>query len=91
MEEILKIVLEYVSIWAPSLVAVLGVVVTILTALGKSKAAFDNLKADNTLKEVNEKLTKLAAENEELVRCNKLLLDNITKIQDYADNKKKEE
>lgn len=91
MEEFLRIVLEYVSIWAPSLVAILGVVVTIITALGKTKAAFDDLKADKTLKDVNSKLSKLTAENEELIRCNKLLLDKITKIKDYADNKKKEE
>ena len=90
MEEILRIILEYVSIWAPSLVAILGMVVTILTAINKTKEAFDNFKADTTLKDVNKKISELTDQNEELVRCNKLLLDNITKIQDYADNKKKE-
>ena len=90
MEEILQIIIEYVSIWAPSLVSIIGIVVTILTALGRTKEAFENLKADKTLLELNKKLEKLASENEELVRCNKLLLDNITKIKDYANCKKEE-
>ena len=91
MEEILRIIMEYISIWAPSLVAILGVVVTILTALGKTKEAFENLKGDKTLKDVNDKLTTLASENEELIRCNKLLLENITRIKGYADEVKKKE
>lgn len=90
MEEILRIIVEYVSIWAPSLVAILGVVTTILVALGKTKDAFDKLNKDETLKDVNSRLKQLTSENEELIRCNKLLLDQITKIQDYADTKKKE-
>ena len=90
MEEILRIIVEYVSIWAPSLVAILGVVTTILVALGKTKDAFAKLNKDETLKEINTKLTQVASENEELVRCNKLLLDELTKIKGYADIKKKE-
>ena len=88
MEEILRIVLEYVSIWAPSLVSMLGVVITIITALNKTKDAFEKLKADKTLLELKNEISKLATENEELIRCNKLLLDQITKIKDYADHKK---
>lgn len=90
MEEFLRIIMEYVSIWAPSLVSMLGIVITVLTALGKSKEAFDNLKADKTLDDLNNKLTKVISENEELIRCNKLLLDNITRIKNYADHKKEE-
>ena len=90
MEEILRIIVEYVSIWAPSLVAILGVVSTILVSLGKTKEAFAKLNKDETLKTVNTKLTKVVNENEELIRCNKLLLDELTKIKGYADAKKKE-
>ena len=90
MEEILRIIVEYVSIWAPSLVAILGVVTTILVSLGKTKEAFAKLNKDETLKAVNTKLTKVVNENEELIRCNKLLLDELTKIKGYADAKKKE-
>lgn len=88
--EFIETILSYASIWAPSIVAMLGVVVTILTALGRTKEAFDNLKKDETLKEVKDELKKVASENEELIRCNKLLLDQITKIKDYSEAKKKE-
>ena len=90
MTEILKIIVEYVAIWAPSLVAVLGVVSTVLVALSKTKEAFSKLNKDETLKELKTEMKKLVSENEELVRCNKLLLDNYTKIKDYVDTKKKE-
>lgn len=91
MEDIIRIVLEYVSIWMPSLVAIFGVVTTILVALGKTKDAWDKLKKDTDYKDVKDKLTNVASENQELIRCNKLLLDEITKIRNYADVKKKEE
>lgn len=90
MTEILQIIVEYVAIWAPSLVAVLGVVSTVLVALSKTKEAFSKLNKDETLKELKTEMKKLVSENEELVRCNKLLLDNYTKIKDYVDTKKKE-
>lgn len=90
MEQIFEIIIQYASIWAPSLVAILGVITTILVALGKTKDAFDQLNRDETLKDVRKQLVSLAQENAELVRCNKLLLEQITKIKDYADQKKKE-
>lgn len=91
MEEIITIILEQAAIWAPSLVAILGMVYSVITTIGKFNKTIDTFKADKTLAEVNAKLSALAAENEELVRTNKLLLDQITKIHNYADAKKKEE
>lgn len=84
MEDIIKIVLEYVAIWAPSLVAILGIVASILTAYNKTAEAIEAFKADKSLKDVNDNITRLANDNAELVRCNKLLLEEITKIKDYA-------
>ena len=86
--EILELILSYVSIWAPSLVAIAGVITTILVALKKCKDAFDNLNKDEALKNVNKKLTCLTAEQEELIKCEKLLLDQLTRIKDFADNTK---
>lgn len=90
MEEILKIVMEYVSIWAPSLVAMLSVVATVLGCLNKTKESFEKLNKNDILKDLNKKLTTVITENEELVRCNKLLLEQITKIKGYSDKKKEE-
>lgn len=88
--EILEVIIEYASIWVPSLVAILGTITTVLTALNKTREAFDKLNKDETLKQINAKLVSVVSENEELVRCNKLLLDKITEIKNYADNKKGE-
>lgn len=88
--EFIEILVEHVSIWLPSLTAIIGIVITILSALGKVKTAIKEFKADTTLNDVNTKLQKLTEENQELIRCNKLLLDQITKIKDYADHKKGE-
>ena len=59
----LETILTYASIWAPSLVAVLGTVALILTAIGKVKEAYDKLNKDETLKEVNKKLDAVINEN----------------------------
>lgn len=90
MNEFLQIIVEHVSIWAPSIVAVLSIVCTVIPAIVKVSEALKKLREDKTLAEVGRKLETLASENEELVRCNKLLLDKITKIQNYADHKKEE-
>lgn len=88
MEELIKIVIEYVSIWAPAIVSISGTVAVIVGCYNKFKTALDGLKEDKTFKELNKKIDKVAHENEELIRCNKLLLDQITRIKDYADHKK---
>lgn len=91
MEEILRIVVEYVSIWAPSLVAILGVLSTVLVALAKTKDAFEKLNKDETLKTVKNQLSALVSEHEELREYFKLMMDEMTKIKNYTDNKKKGE
>lgn len=85
----MEILMTYVAIWAPSLVAVLGVVASVVLAINKATAAIRDIKLDKTFIELNNKLTTMAKENEELIKCNKLLLDQITKIKDYADQKEK--
>jgi hypothetical protein len=85
----MEILMTYVAIWAPSLVAVLGTVAAVVLAINKATAAIRDIKLDKTFVELNNKLSTMAKENEELVKCNKLLLDQITKIKDYADQKEK--
>lgn len=91
MTELFTLLMSYVSIWAPSLTAILGIALTVVLAMGKVKSAIDAFKADKTLAALYEKVDKLTSQNTELTRCNKLLLDQLTKIQDYADNIKKED
>lgn len=82
--------LEMIIIWAPSLVAILGIVGTVLSALAKTKAAVAEFKDSTELKSAITEMKRLSAENQELNRNYKLLLDQITKIQGYADAIQKE-
>lgn len=90
MTEILQIIVEYVAIWAPSLVAILGTITTVILAINKCRDAILDWKNDETLHGVKDELVKISQENEELVRCNKLLLEELTKIKGYADAKNRE-
>lgn len=89
MVELIEIIVQYVSIWAPSLVAMLGVVATVCVAIAKTKTALNALKTDTTLKELKDELQQAISQNAELVKCNKLLLDEITKIKGYANSKER--
>ena len=88
MSENLQIITEYLAIWAPSLVSILGIIVAIIPTVQKITDHLKALKEDKTLVDLSNKLEKLASDNKELVRCNKLLIDQLTKIKDYADQKK---
>ena len=97
MEAIIALIIQYAAIWGPSLVAVFSVVATVIAAINKTRAAIQEFKNDKTVAEMNEemkrmenKLSSRMCEEEELIRCNKLLLDELTKIKGYADHKKEE-
>jgi hypothetical protein len=87
---VITTLIEMLIIWLPSLVSILGIVATICGALGKTKKAIADLKDSTELKEATAEMKRIAAENQELIRCNKLLLDQITRIKGYADTKKEE-
>ena len=97
MTEIIEIIVEQLSIWAPAIVAVLGIVTTVLTAVNKmktavseSQSAIETMKNDKTIKELTSQLQKLASENARLNKSVKLLTDKIVKIEGYSDAKEKE-
>jgi hypothetical protein len=96
MEEIVSIILEYASIWMPSLTAILGIVTTILLALSKIKTAIEDLKKTDVLQTLSEDLKKALNDNEALKQQNEnireqydILIDEITKIKNYRESKKK--
>lgn len=90
MTEFYTVLIEHVAIWAPSLVSILSSIALMIPVFIKCRDWLKGLKEDKTLVEISERLEKVSRENAELVRCNKLLLDKITKIQGYADYKKEE-
>lgn len=79
-----ELICTYAGIWAPAITAVLGIII----AVAKITSTLNELKADNTLKEVKAQLAAQNKENSELVRTNKLLLDELKHIKNYADSVK---
>lgn len=87
---IITTLVEMIIIWLPSLVSILGIVATLCGAFAKTKAAIAELKDSEELKSATSEMKRLASENQELIRNQKLLLDEITKIKGYSDAKKEE-
>jgi uncharacterized protein YoxC len=75
--------------WAPALVAILGIVASVLFAVGKVKTAIAELRKTEDIANLTKELQNLAAENKELRHRENLLLDEITKIKNYAENIRK--
>lgn len=84
----LEIITEYAAIWAPSITAVLGIVASILIAMAKIKSAVHTIKDEKTIQELNSKLEAQLIDNKILREQVDLLLDRITKIENYRENLK---
>lgn len=85
----IEILIQYITIWLPSLVAILGVVTSVIIALGKTKSAIAEFKKSDELANLTAEVKRLASENKELRHTENLLLDEITKIKNYVENKRK--
>lgn len=85
--EIVELVLSYASMWAPAVASIIAVICAIVTSISKATAAVESLKNDTDFKDVKQQLNKVSTENRELVKCNKMLIDQLTKINGYADAK----
>jgi uncharacterized coiled-coil protein SlyX len=84
----IEIIIEYISIWLPSLVSIFGIVGTVLAALSKTKSAMEEFKKDDTLKTLSQQLANSAKENQEIREQYDILIDELKKIKDYRENKK---
>ena len=83
MNELIQIIVSHVSIWMPSIVAALGVVVAIISALGKVKGAIEEFKQDKTVKNLSNDLKKSLEENKELKQELDIVIDDLKKIENY--------
>lgn len=90
MNEIFDLVIQYVSTWLPALASLLVMFVGIIPTILKVKGALDEVKKTKEFEDVKNQLIIISHENKELVRCNKLLIDKIAKIEGYTDAVKKE-
>lgn len=87
---IIDMVLAQAAIWAPSLVAVLGIVATIIPAYNKVKTVLDEVKENNTEVRKTKDFEKLHADlrqahldNKELKEQLSAVMDKLTGIKDY--------
>lgn len=83
MTELIEIIVSQVSIWLPSLVSVLGVVVAILSALSKAKAGIEEFKQDKTVKNLSNDLGRALEENKEIKQELDIVIDELKKIENY--------
>ena len=90
MSEIFDLVIQYISTWLPALTSILVMFVGIIPTILKVKDALDTVKKTKEFEDVKNQLVIISNENRELVRCNKLLIDKIAKIEGYSDAVKKE-
>lgn len=91
MDFITQLIQIYLPMYAPAIVAILGLIAGIVPILVKIKEALAEFKDDKTMRDLVRELQNKSKENAELVRCNKILIDQITKIEGYVDSKKKED
>ena len=89
MEEIVSLIIEYASIWMPSIAAMLGIVATTLLAISKVKTAIDELKKTDTLETLSKDINAVLDENKNLKEQCDILIDEITKIKNYRESMKR--
>lgn len=87
MEFLTTFLMTYCPMWAPAIMAVLAIAFIFV----KARRALKDVRNTDDFKALKMELRGLAAQNAELTRTNKLLLDKITRIQGYADNTPKGE
>ena len=87
--ELVSIIINHASIWMPSVTAIIGIVTTTLLALSKVKTAIEDLKKTDVLKTLSEDLKKALSDNKELKEQNDILIDELKKIRNYRESKKR--
>lgn len=80
MEEIFEIVLNYASIWGPSVVAMLAMVFTAFIVINKVLTVVVELRKDTTIKDIDSKLAEQMTVIKKLERTEKKLINSITKV-----------
>ena len=87
---IIELIMAQATIWAPSLVAVLGVVATLIPAYNKIKTALTEIHTTNAEVKKSKEFEKLHADlrqahldNKELKEQISLLIDKMAGIKDY--------
>lgn len=77
-------ILELLIAWSPAIFGAISSVSIAVVAITKMLSALKDLKNDSTINDINNKLDDLNQRNLELSKTNNLLLDQLTKVKNYA-------
>jgi uncharacterized protein YoxC len=86
----LEIVIQYASIWGPSIAAMAGIMISVVSSLAKVKTAVEEFKQDKTIDNLRSEMSEIKQELKETNRQNTLLIDELAKVHGYSAAKKKE-
>lgn len=87
---IIELIMEQVTIWAPSLVAVLGVITATVTngnktrkGLDEIRATTEGLKQNKVIKDLTNEVKSLITENNRLMKQQQMILDKLAMVKNY--------
>lgn len=83
MEEIINIIVSQISIWLPSVTAILGTVIVLIKSLASAKAAIDQVKNTAVFNQLNTKLQKQVSQNAQIRQQLDIVIDQLKQIKDY--------
>lgn len=88
--KLIELLVQYASIWGPSVVAMAGIMISVVSSLAKVKTAVEEFKQDKTIDNLKSEMNDIKQELKETNRQNALLIDELAKVQGYSAAKKKE-
>lgn len=95
MEEMMNVLIEYATLWAPSLVSAFVSILAFIVVLSKSEKIVQIVSVFIEKHKESKEMKSLAAENRrlsgEVADLNKklgMVLDKLAKIKDYSEKKK---
>lgn len=90
MEAIIAIIIEQATIWAPSLVAIIGVLVGVLKGASTLKEATKDIRNEKCFKDIREELEKqhgdlLREHHDNIIMKRQLqeVINQLSRVQDY--------
>lgn len=93
-QTILDTVIQQATIWAPSITAVIGVIVATVSSSNKVKAGLEDMSSvaneireQKAIKELTTELKGLRNDNRELKKQNRQILTQLSKIQKEEDRR----
>lgn len=95
MKEVVEIIIQHASIWAPAVTAVIGIVSALLmatkevrSAMAATRLALKELKQEDTIKKLTNEIKTAAAENKAIREELDIIVDELKRIKNYRELKK---